>query len=197
VILAVLGGSFDPVHVGHVAMAREALSRGLADRVLVIPNWHSPHKTGAEADAVQRLEMVRLAFGGLEGVRIDGRELAAGRAVATVETLMELTAENPSDELVLLLGADHVAAFPRWRRPDRVQDLARIVIFARRGWSLDASALKAAGLRDDRVSTVPDFDLPVSSSDVRAMLAATEPDLSVLPAPVAEYVRRHGLYGSA
>jgi len=197
VIRAVLGGSFDPVHAGHVAMAAETLSRGLADRIVVIPNGQSPHKRTTAAGPEARLAMVRLAFAGDPRIEIDESELGQGRPVPTVETLRALARRHPEDALRLILGADHVEAFPRWQQPDAVQELAELVVFGRRGWPLDAAALAAAGLRADRVHTVPDFDRPVSSREVRAMLAAGTATAALLPPAVAAYVAAHGLYGAA
>ena len=142
---ALLGGSFDPVHAGHVAMAAHVLERGWADVVHVVPAWLSPHKDLAAAPAAARLDMVRLAFAGLPRIVVDPREIAAGRPCRTVETLESLVADHPGDPFRLVIGADNLADFHRWSRPDRLLELAQLVVLGREGWPLDDAAVAASG----------------------------------------------------
>ena len=195
VIRAVLGGSFDPVHDGHLAMVDYVLARRLADCVIVVPAWRSPHKSTQTTAADHRLAMVELAFAGRDRVAIDGREMAAGRVVYTVDTLAALQAEAPDEDLRLVVGADQLAAFDRWRDPERILDLAELVVLARDGYVLDLSHLSALPRAEKRIRLCPDFHEPVASSRIRAMFDRGEIPEAYLPAAVMDYIRRYGLYG--
>ena len=194
-VRAVLGGAFDPVHLGHVAMGAAVLERGLARKLLVVPAGRSPHKDDCLAPANDRLAMCVAAFSHLPDVRIDERELRRPGPSFTVDTLRELQNENPADELVLVLGADNLDGFPNWRDPDAVLGLASLAIFARNGVVPDNEALDRAGIPADRAVLVTDFDHRVSSTEVRGMLKSGLLPASLLPAEVAAYIRSRHLYG--
>lgn len=192
-IRAVFGGSFDPVHRGHRALVEAVLERDLADVVHVVPAWRSPHKTGTAASAAHRLEMVRLAFAGRAGVRVEDLEIVAGRPVFTVDTLRTLQRRHREDSLRLVLGADQLRAFGRWREPGAILELAELLLFARRSIPL-AELCSAAAIPPDRCRCIEEFDEPVSASRIRATLAEGGSVEQWLDAPVAEYIRRHELY---
>ena len=190
-IRALFGGSFDPVHAGHVALTVTLLERSLADVVHVAPAGRSPHKTGgpAPAAAADRLDLVRLAFAGLDRVIVDDRELARPGPSYTIDTLAELAAEFPADRWRLVMGADQAAAFDRWREPRRVLDLAEPVVIARGPIRLAAPLL-------ERALVVDDFRHPASATAIRADLAAGRlPGPDILPGAVAEAIVRRRLYG--
>jgi nicotinate-nucleotide adenylyltransferase len=194
-VRALFGGSFDPVHRGHVAVAAHLLNRGLADRVSVVPAGRSPHKTGTEAAARHRVEMCRLAFADLPGTTVDPRETRRGGSSYTVDTLREYREENPEDDLLLAVGADLLSGFSVWRRPDRILDLARLVVFPRDGVSATTEACAAANIPAERAILLEDFDHKVSSTEVRAILAEGRIPDSLLPPAVADYIRVNRLYG--
>jgi nicotinate-nucleotide adenylyltransferase len=191
---AILGGSFDPVHLGHLAMAVHLLENNLADSLLIIPAWLSPHKYENAAPAADRLAMARIAFAGLDPVAVDDREIVRGRVSFTVETLEDLTAEFPADRLRLVIGGDNLAGFAGWREPGRIQELADIVVYPRGGVVPSPEAITGAGLDPGRVIPVTDFHHPVSSTTVRAILAGGNLPADQLPPGVAEYIAAHGLY---
>ena len=193
-IRALLGGSFDPVHTGHVAMVAHIFEHGLADHVTVVPNWRSPWREATGASPTDRLAMCRLAFAGHAGVTIDDREVAAGRPVYTVETLTSLCAEYPADRWRLVVGADHLATFNAWREPERILGLVELVVLARAGVAGNSPDLSGLGLRPERIVMAPPFDHPVSASAVRAMLAAGAGAFAPVPAAVAAYIDAHRLY---
>ena len=193
-IRAVFGGSFDPVHDGHVAMAGHILQHGLAARVIVIPNRRSPWRGEPLASAVDRLAMCRLAFAALPEVSVDDRELAGNGPRYTVDTLATLAQEHPGDRFRLVIGADHLATFNRWHEPGRLLSLAELIVLDRAGLATDPAAVARAGLPPDRVIIAPPFSHPVSASAVRAMLAAGEPTGALLPPPVSAYIAAHRLY---
>jgi nicotinate-nucleotide adenylyltransferase len=196
VILAVLGGSFDPVHAGHVAMVEHVLSHGLADHVLVIPNRQSPWRGAPLAEPHDRLAMCRLAFVNQPQVTVDGREIAAGVPAFTVETLADLARERPADRLRLVIGGDHLATFRQWREPERILSLAEIIVLDRDSLAGDGAA-KAAAVPPDRLVPAPRFDQAVSASAIRAMLMAGERPGAMLPPAVAAYIEAHRLYRTA
>ncbi|HPF70691.1 MAG TPA: nicotinate (nicotinamide) nucleotide adenylyltransferase [Candidatus Krumholzibacteria bacterium] len=190
-IRALFGGSFDPVHNGHVAIVAHLLARGLADRVTVVPAALSPHKAGGSAPGDARLAMTRLAFAGRTEVEVDPCELERPAPSYTVDTLEHLSARHPGDRWRLVIGADHAAGFAGWRSAARLWELAELVIMPRGG----EAATAPPGVPPERCITVRDFDEPVSSSAIRAMLAAGRLPADALPAAVARHIRAHGLYG--
>jgi len=191
---AVLGGSFDPVHRGHLGIVDHMLDRELADLVMIIPAWRSPHKYENSASPTDRLAMVQLAFEGLESVLVDNREIDRGRVSFTVETLEELAREFPDDRLRLIIGGDNLAGFAGWRSPERIQELADIVVYSRDGIVPRPVAIQRAGLDLGRVIPVTDFDHPVSSSTVRAILGTGVVPDDQLPPGVAAYIATRKLY---
>lgn len=198
-VRALFGGSFDPVHDGHVALVNHVLQSGLAEVVHVVPAWRSPFKGRGAASPEARLAMVQLALADMPGAVVDPREVASGRSCPTLETVQALQAEYPRDSWQLLIGADNLADFPLWYGADRLQGLVTVVVFGRDRVALSEAALRQAGLQAGRCLTVPDFSEPVSSTAVRAMLATGSRSVAALttggiPPVVARYIVAHQLY---
>ncbi|MBU2502993.1 nicotinate (nicotinamide) nucleotide adenylyltransferase [bacterium] len=201
-ILAVLGGSFDPVHSGHVALGRHLLAGGYGERLLVIPTARSPHKDGPRESGSHRLAMLRLAFAGVPGSAIDDRELRRGGVSYTADTLAELAAAHPGCELRLAIGQDNLAGFPTWRSPERILELASLLVVSRevpgpgvpRTPAEARRMLQEARLAGERLIWVGDFRESVSSTGVRAMLAAGGDTAGILHPDVRAYIDAHGLY---
>jgi nicotinate-nucleotide adenylyltransferase len=191
-IRAVLGGSFDPFHNGHLAMVRTVLQRGLADRILVVPAQQSPHKAPPLVDGSHRLKMARLALAEFPEADVLSWEIDRGGVSYTVQTLEQLAAAAPDSPLRLVLGADNLDALARWHRPERIMELATFIVFARQGWPAALGAELGC-----RVRIVGDFAVPVSASAVRAELAAGRWPRAWLPSAVLSYIDEHGLYGRA
>jgi nicotinate-nucleotide adenylyltransferase len=190
-IRGLLGGSFDPVHNGHVAMVAHVLARGLVDHVVVVPARLSPHKDATSAPPADRVAMAALAFAGRAQVTVDPRETRRGGPSYTVDTLRALVAEHPGDDWRLIIGADNLADLPRWRASDTLLTLAEVLVLQRGG----AAPEVPRGCDAARFRFVADFDEPVSSTDIRAMLARGRLPVADLPAGVAAHIRQHGLYG--
>jgi len=184
VSLGILGGTFDPVHNAHLAMARAALEHLKLDKILWIPTGATRYRNPAVASGEHRLEMLRLALEGDARAEIDARELSPGASGYTVDTLRELKLENGDTPLVLLMGADQYAKLPTWHRPDEVRRLAKIAVFDRPG----------SPPGDGAAQKIPFPPLPVSASDIRARVARGEDISGLVPAPVTNYIARHGLY---
>ncbi len=190
-IRALLGGSFDPFHNGHLAMVQTVLDRGLADHVLVVPAHRSPHKAPAVAPARHRLSMARLAVANLAAVTVCDLEVVRGGISYTVDTVAELAAQWPRDALRLIIGADTLDAIHLWRRPLELWALAEPIVLARGDWNGQLPPDLAG-----RTHVVPDFSVAISATAVRAALAAGEWPQAWLPAPVLAYIAAHGLYGA-
>ncbi len=184
--LALYGGSFDPIHNGHLAVARAAAARFRLDRVLFIPAARPPHKPACHAPYEDRCRMVELALAGDSRFELSRLEEGEGRSYS-IDTIEKVRARMaPPDELFFLIGADAFAEIGSWRRSS---DVARAVVFlvvSRPGHVYDIPP-------ETRVERLDTLDVPVSSSEIRRKLAAGELVLDV-PAPVLGYIARHGLY---
>ncbi|MFO7607740.1 MAG: nicotinate (nicotinamide) nucleotide adenylyltransferase [Candidatus Krumholzibacteriia bacterium] len=190
-IRALFGGSFDPVHNGHVAVVDHLLRTGLADHVHVVPARRSPHKGQDAADPAVRLELARLAFAGRPGVTVDDRETRRPGPSYTVDTVRELADEHPGDRWRLVIGADNLAGLGTWHEAEALLRLVEVVVMPRDG----ARPQLPLDIAPERVLLVDDFDEPVSSTAIRAMLAAGKLPVDALPAAVASRIRAGGLYG--
>lgn len=193
-IRAVLGGSYDPVHLGHLAIVEHMLKMELADLLVIMPAWRSPFKFENTAAPADRLAMVRLAFAGLPAVEVDEREINRERVSFTVESLEGMTRDFPGDRLRLVIGSDVLVGFTGWRSPERIQELADIVVYPRDGMTPTPEAIRDAGLDPARVIPVTGFDHPVSSTSVRAILGRGILPEDQLPPAVAAYIADHQLY---
>jgi len=194
--IGVLGGTFDPVHYGHLRPVEAAAERFALGSILYVPAARSPFKTDAPADPRHRVAMLALALQGRPGWRIALDELERQPPSYAVDTLRALSERYPLDELWLLMGTDMLAHLDRWKEADEIPRLARIAAFHREPFVGDR-------LRIPRVSGLPIrlevFDagsVKISSSGLRADLARGESVADRVPGPVAEYITKHGLYRS-
>jgi nicotinate-nucleotide adenylyltransferase len=195
----ILGGAFNPPHIGHLICAQEAQLRLSLERVAFVPVGQAPHR-GIEGDpgAESRLEMCRRAVGGDDRLDVLRLELDREGPSYTVDTLRDLRERDPEDELVLVLGGDQAATLPTWHAPEEVLRLAEVAVVPRTGFSREAVAVKIARLRG--AQHIRFFDMPrigVSSTMVRRRVARGEPIRYLLPAPVADYIVEQGLYRAA
>jgi nicotinate-nucleotide adenylyltransferase len=190
-----LGGTFDPIHLGHLAAARAAIECAELDRVLLIPAGRPPHRRAAVADATQRLEMCRLAIDEDSVLEVSDVEVRRGGISYTADTLRELKRMYPDDDLFLVLGWDAARLFATWHEPDEVRRLATIVVVTRPGSnSPDAGALKQAGLEDKSVILCARPTPDISGSALRRAIAQGEPVADRLPAAVEQYIAKNRLY---
>ncbi len=198
--IGIFGGSFDPVHVGHLALARRALEAVPLDRVLFAPAADSPFKIGRmNASAEDRVAMLELAIAGEPRFGICRADLDRGGVSYTVDLVADVRAAHPDAELFFLLGADSLAGLHGWYRAEELVRACRFVGFGRPGFRLDPGALGFDPATNARLAAdfVPDFAEPASSTEVRARLAAGEDVSSLLPSPVARYVADRALYRPA
>ena len=181
--IGILGGTFDPVHNAHLAMARAALEHLALDEVVFIPTGNTRYRTPALASGAHRVAMLRLALQGEPRFSVDERELRPQASGYTVDTLTTLREELGDAELYLLIGADQYAKLDSWHRPGEVKRLARLGVFARPGILLDRE-----------VQVIPMPALPVSASEIREAARQGADVSRLVPSPVANYIARHRLY---
>lgn len=204
--IGVFGGSFNPIHLGHLIAAECCREQRGLDRVLFVPAAIPPHK---QADALaapqQRLEMVGLAIGGHDAFAVSTLEIERGGVSYTVDTLAALAAAHPGAELHLILGPDSVRQLSTWREPARIATLARIAAVEREGIDDIAGAVEAAGLPallgvDVAAAVVASrVRMPaigIRGSDLRAAVAAGRSIRFRTPRAVERFIETHGLYRS-
>jgi nicotinate-nucleotide adenylyltransferase len=193
--IGILGGTFDPIHNGHLAIAEEARAALGFERVLLVPAARQPLKRGEHcAEPHQRLEMARLACLGNPAFEVSPIEIERAGPSYTVDTLEALHATG-SSELHFIVGADAAADLYRWRAARRVVALARIVVVGRPGFALDRTALghHLPGL-DAWLTLLEGPGLDISSSELRRRIASGRPIRYQTPDSVVEYIARHCLY---
>jgi len=185
--LGLLGGSFNPIHHGHLITATRAAEAVKLDRVLFIPAAVSPLKNGGGlAPAKDRWAMLRLALRGNPLFEAADLELRRGGVSYTIDTLRELRRRRPKDQLHWILGSDAARLLPRWKSIDDVRRLAGFVIVTRPGDSVPRKMPK------DHIVQAP--LLEISSSEIRERLLKGRSVRYLLPDPVERYIRRKGLY---
>jgi nicotinate-nucleotide adenylyltransferase len=192
VTVALLGGTFDPPHVGHVALARAALAELPVDRLVVVVVGEAPHKA-VETDAETRLRLAAAAFANEPAVEVSRHELERPGPSYTVDTAC--WAEETYGDAIFVVGADEFADFLTWRQPETILEHARIAVATRPGSEPERlDAVRARLDRPDRVLELPFEPLAVSSSDIRARVARGEPIHGLVPDAVARLVADLGLY---
>lgn len=184
--LGILGGTFDPVHNAHLKLAEAAMSRLRLGGILWIPAGCPPHRAPPVASAEDRLAMVRLAISGRPGWAVDDAEVMANAPSWTIHTLERLVRLR-AEPLVLLMGADAFLGFTAWHRWQDILKLTRIAVASRPGYAPEVP---------EGVITFPLEAGTVSSTTVRALLAAGGRADELLPPPVLEYIASHRLYAT-
>jgi nicotinate-nucleotide adenylyltransferase len=199
--IGLFGGSFDPIHHGHVRPVQDARRALGLERVIYLPTADPPHKPGRRrAPALRRFAMVELALLGEPGLYVSGRELTPGEPTYPIDSVEAFARELPDARIHLVIGSDSFAELATWRRWRELIELARLVVLVRPGSELDAIR---DGLEPDLVRLadsggvdfVADRPLPISSTDLRRLLrrGETPPD-GWLPPSVLDYVRKYSLY---
>lgn len=198
--IGLFGGSFDPVHFGHLLLAELCREHCQLDQIVFMPAATSPHKSDrAPADAKARVEMLRLAVGGHAAFTVSELEIARGGVSYTVETLESLTRESPDREWFFLMGGDSLADLPNWRKPERICELATPVIVARHGSPKPDVAALRKFVDDDRLRKVEQclVEMPrieLSSTEIRDRVAAGRSIRYHVPRAVEKYIDTNGLY---
>ena len=212
--VALLGGTFDPVHNGHLHLAEDVCRALALPQVRLVPAWDPPHRSGPAATALDRLAMLRLAVQDRPGLAVDPREIERGGKCYTVVTLDELRVEDASRPILLILGADAFHGLPAWHRWRDVLRLAHVVVAARPGVDLERQLppelvpeWRSRRIEDPvvlhstpagaiyRQAVTPH---PISATAIRMQLArgkaGREAVVQLLPAAVLAYIDSHHLY---
>lgn len=194
--VGILGGAFNPPHLGHLWLAQEAHARLGLDRVLLVPFGQAPHRVlEADPGPEQRLRMAQLAAGGDERLGVSAIEVDRPGPSYMADTLTQLREIEPATELTLVLGADQAMRLRGWHEPERVLDRARVAVADREGFGRDEVVAALDGLAG--AEAIEGFALPrieVSSTLVRERVAAGLPIRYLVPDAVAEHVAEQGLY---
>ena len=182
-LFGILGGTFDPVHNAHLALADAARSAlGLAN-ILWLPTGAPPYRAAPVAAATHRVAMLRLAIAAEPRDTLDERELQPGSSGYTFDSVASLQREHPERKYMLVMGADQYEKRASWHRWADLERLCGIAVVARPGWNVDAGA-----------TVIPMNPLPVSASDIRARLSRGEDVSAMLPPRVLGYIQEKGLY---
>lgn len=190
--LGVLGGTYDPIHLGHLLLAEQAREALALDSVLLIPAGRPPHKPDRPLSTFSdRLEMVRLSVRGLAGLSVSDLERDTERPSFTVETLRRLSSGLlAADELWLLLGSDSLPELPTWRDPGEIRGLARLAVYPRPG----AEVGHPVGRVDGEIVILDGPRVRLSSTEIRDRVREGRSIRFMVPFPVEEYIRSHDLY---
>jgi nicotinate-nucleotide adenylyltransferase len=206
--LLLYGGTFDPVHHGHLIACRAAREYLGADQVLLIPAWVSPHKTcqGSRPDgasAAQRLEMLRLAIAGEPAFAVDDRELVRGaageKASYTLDTVESLARERPADRFTLLIGADQLPKLHTWHGAAQLFTIVDIGVLGRPSdRSLQAALVTVrqhmGATLANRLTLLPTPLIEISATQIRQRVRSAQSIAYLVPEKVAQYIQNDGLY---
>ena len=200
--LGIYGGSFDPIHWGHLLLAECCREQQGLDRVLFLPACQSPHKQeAAPVSAAARCEMVELAIAGHGPFELCTLEVDRGGLSYTIDTLRALREQYPHDQLFLLMGGDTLADFPRWKDPRQIAECCDLLVVDRPGGDpLDfeslAKIVAEPQLRQWASSVVQMPQIDLSSSEIRQRLADGRSIRFQVPRAVEAYLHHHQLYAS-
>ena len=199
--IGVLGGTFDPIHNGHLVVAEEVRDQLKLSEVLFVPAgqpWLKPDSPIAAAE--HRVQMVRLALAGKPYFKLSTLEIERGGPSYTVDTIAELQAQlGIGDELFFILGWDSLVELPQWKEPARLVKMCRLVAVPRPGYSVpDLKALEAAipGL-SQQVIVLDKPEIDISASAIRSRVARGLSIRHLVPEAVDRYIHQHGLYAAA
>ena len=198
--LGVFGGSFDPVHLGHVNLVKQVRDICRLDRVVVMPAAVSPFKTEIPRKAASgedRLEMCRLAFEELPFVKVSDYEISQKKVSYTVNTLRHIREVHPDDEIFFIMGGDMLLSFEKWRNYEEILSICALLAVSRENDPNDLKILdkKASELgKYGIVQVVPIETFPVSSTEIREKIKNNSDISCYVPKNVVKYISEHGLY---
>ncbi|SFI86229.1 nicotinate-nucleotide adenylyltransferase [Pseudomonas guineae] len=209
--IGVLGGTFDPVHIGHLRSAVEVAEVLLLDELRLIPSARPPHRSAPQVSAMDRLAMVELALAGAAVLQVDDRELKRDKPSYSIDTLESLRAElADDDQLLLILGWDAFCGLPGWQRWDELLEHCHILVLQRPDADSEApealrNLLAARSVSDPSALSGPSGQiafiwqtpLAVSATQIRALLASGKSARFLVPDAVLAYIHAHGLYRGA
>ncbi|WP_372873758.1 nicotinate-nucleotide adenylyltransferase [Pseudomonas sp.] len=206
--IGIFGGTFDPVHIGHLRSALEVAEFMALDELRLIPSARPPHREAPQVSAQDRLAMVELAVAGLPPLRVDDRELKRDKPSYSIDTLESLRAELAADDqLFLLIGWDAFCGLPTWHRWSELLEHCHILVLQRPDADSEApetlrNLLAARSISDPlamegaggQISFIWQTPLAVSATQIRTLLAGGKSVRFLLPDAVLTYIHAHGLY---
>ncbi|GLS89216.1 putative nicotinate-nucleotide adenylyltransferase [Psychromonas marina] len=203
-----LGGSFDPIHNGHLVPALDVAQQLQLQQLFLMPNHIAPHKAGSHCNVEQRTEMVKLAIKQSPQLSIDTRELNRDSASYTVETLKEIQAEYPNTPICFIMGMDSLIHFDSWYQWQDILNYCHLVICARPGWKGEFNATVQALVNSHQTHSMKDLHhqrsgkiyfqkatlLDISSTQIRHNIKHGISIENLLPTLVCDYIKEHQLY---
>jgi nicotinate-nucleotide adenylyltransferase len=197
--VGMIGGTFDPIHVGHLILAEQARDQLALEQVVFIPAGQPPHKATKQITAAHhRLAMVQLAIEAHDAFAVSRIDLDREGPCYSVDTISLLQKTWGSEtEIYFLIGEDSLRDLPKWHQPDRLLRLCQIVAIRRPGYSVDLNALdrRLAGVAD-RIQTISSPLIDISSTDIRDRVRENRSIRYLVPEPVRRYIEQHNLYTS-
>lgn len=191
--IGIYGGTFNPVHLGHIHLLRAVMETGWLDELLVMPDRTPPHKEAPGLiNGEKRAEMLSLALEGMKGVRLSRLELESEGKSYTYLTLRRMKELFPNDRFSLIMGADMLLSFDKWRRWEEILENASLIAAARDEGEYERLLEKAAQLGKTRVLKIE--PLPISSTDVRLAAKQGRSLSGLVPEAVEAYIRQNHLY---
>ncbi len=193
--LGLYGGTFDPVHIGHLILAEQCREACRLEQVWFVVAGAPPHKQGERTPVAHRLEMVRIAIAGHQAFQVSDLEARGPGPHYSVETLQSVRSERPGDDLFFLIGADSLVDLPTWRNPAEIARLATIVVVNRPGIDrADQARLPSFGPDAHPLQTVTIPPIGIASKDLRRRLAEQKSIRYLVPRGVEAYIAAQGLY---
>lgn len=207
--IGIFGGTFDPIHYGHLRTAFEMLQALDFDEVRFIPASDPPHRRDTVASAKDRFAMVRVACDGQHGFVVDDRELRRGGPSYSIDTLKELRGEFPGDSLGLILGMDAFLGLPEWRRWDEFLEYSHIIVAHRPGWKAPDTGPLGQMIDEHGSHKIRDLhesthglihihavtQLEISSTEIRDLVDVGRDPRFLMPDPVRDVIASSGCYG--
>lgn len=189
--LGIFGGTFNPPHVGHLIVAESVREQVSLDKIIFIPSYISPHKhKGEEHSAVHRLEMIKRAIKGNSHFEVSAIEVENRETSYTVKTIEYMKVQHPNDELFLLIGMDNYLLLHQWKEPNRILELATLIVMNRDKFPTKINEI--IGAKNTLFVTVP--NIGISSSEIRQRVAEGKSILGYVTSDVEQYIQFHSLY---
>ncbi len=194
--IGILGGTFNPVHLGHLYIAEEAMKNLKLDHVIFMPNFIPPHKENTSVSADERLKMLYLALSDHPDFSVSTFEIEKAGVSYTYETVEELHRRHPLDTFFFIIGEDSYVNFWKWKNPDRILKYVEVAVIERSGFSKDASRKTDELFRQNHKEAfrIQSETVDISSTDIRIRLKEGENVCELLPRKVAEYIEEKHLY---
>ena len=193
--IGIFGGTFNPIHLGHLLIARDALEQCGLSCVKFIPAAMPPHKKATPlAPADHRLRMMELAIHGNRQFQIDDIEIRRGGGSYSFETVAQLKEKHPRTDFYFILGSDSYRELHQWHKAKQLVTLCQFIVLARSGYEPKNLHLRAAAFRKLRAHFVPSHPCSISSSEIRQRIAARQSIRYLVPEAVRRYIERHRLY---